>query len=65
MPVNEPHLENLSLYQVQVFTPSFDFQAGSLFMAKGSCFVAMSTNNDIMNNNTGVSAWMEIKELML
>lgn len=34
-------------------------------MAKGSCFVAMSTNEDIFENKLGVNAWMELKELML
>lgn len=34
-------------------------------MAKGSCFVAMGTNNEIFNNTLGVTAWMELKELML
>jgi hypothetical protein len=34
-------------------------------MAKGSCFTAMSTNEDIFNNSGNVNAWMEIKELML
>ena len=34
-------------------------------MAKGSSMVAMSTNEEIMNNNIGVNAWMEIKELLL
>jgi|TARA_B110000285_G_C15097746_1_gene603115 hypothetical protein len=34
-------------------------------MAKGSCFVAMSSNEDIFNNSFGVNAWMELKELML
>lgn len=65
MPVNEPGLENVSLYQVQMFSPSFDYQNGALFMAKGSCFVAMSSNEDISENKLGVSAWMELKELML
>jgi len=65
MPVNEPNLENVSLYQVQVFSPSFDFQLGNLFMAKGSCFVAMGTNDEILHNNSGVNAWMEVKELLL
>lgn len=65
MPVNEPHLDNVSLYQVQMFSPGFDYQNGSLFMAKGSCFVAMSSNEDIFHNSLGVNAWMELKELML
>jgi hypothetical protein len=65
MPVNEPNLDNVSLYQVQAFSPSFDFQHGNLFMAKGSCFVAMATNEEILGNSIGVNAWMEIKELML
>ena len=65
MPVNEPNLDNVSLYQVQIFSPSFDFQNGVLTMAKGSCFVAMSSNEDIFNNSFGVNAWMELKELML
>jgi hypothetical protein len=34
-------------------------------MSKGSCFVAMSTNEDIFHNSLGVNAWMELKELML
>jgi hypothetical protein len=34
-------------------------------MAKGSSFVAMSSNEDILNNTVGVNAWMEIKELLL
>ena len=34
-------------------------------MAKGSCFVAMSSSEDIFNNIVGVNAWMEIKELLL
>jgi hypothetical protein len=34
-------------------------------MAKGSSMVAMSTNEDIMSNDVGVNAWMEIKELLL
>lgn len=34
-------------------------------MAKGSSIVAMSTNEDIFSNDIGVSAWMEIKELLL
>ena len=34
-------------------------------MAKASAFVAMSPNEDIMDNNVGVNAWMEIKELLL
>lgn len=65
MPINEPNVENVSLYQVQIFSPSFDYQHGSQFMAKGSSFVAMSTNEDIFSNDIGVSAWMEIKELLL
>lgn len=65
MPVHEPHLENVSLQQVQVFTPRFEFQAGNIFMAQGSCFVAMGSNEDILQNNVGVNAWMEIKELMI
>ena len=65
IPVNEPGLENVSMYQVQAFTPSFDYQNGSLFMSKGSSFVAMSNNEDIMDNQDGVTAWMEIKELLL
>jgi hypothetical protein len=65
IPVNEPGLENISLYQVQIFTPSFDYQFGSLFMAKASTCVAMSENEDILANTNGVSAWMEIKELLL
>jgi len=65
MAINEPGLENVSMYQVQMFSPSFDFQNGGLFMAKGSCFVAMSSNEDIFNNIVGVNAWMEIKELLL
>ena len=65
MPVNEPNLENVSLYQVQAFSPSFDFQHGNLFMAKGSCFVAMGTNEEILDNTLGVNAWMELKELLL
>lgn len=65
IPVNEPGLENVSMYQVQAFTPSFDYQNGPLFMAKGSTFVAMSANEDIMDNQDGVTAWMEIKELLL
>jgi len=65
MPLNEPSLENVSLYQVQAFQPGFDFQNGGLFMSKASAFVAMSTNEDIFGNSTGVNAWMEIKELLL
>lgn len=65
MPINEPNAENVSLYQVQIFTPSFDYQNGPLFMAKGSSMVAMSTNEDILSNDIGVNAWMEIKELLL
>lgn len=65
MPINEPNMENVSLYQIQMFTPSFDYQNGSLFMSKGSCFTAMSTNEDIFHNTLGVNAWMELKELML
>ena len=65
MPVNEPNLENVSLYQVQVFSPSFDFQNGNLFMAKGSCFVAMGTNEEILNSGLGMNAWTELKELLL
>jgi len=34
-------------------------------MAKGSCFVAMSTNEDILEHHNGVKAWMEVKELLL
>lgn len=65
MPVNEPDVENVSLYQVQLFSPSFDFQNGNLFMAKGSSFVAMSTNEEILKNPIGQNAWMEIKELLI
>jgi hypothetical protein len=65
MPVNGPNLQNVSLYQVQVFSPSFDFQNSDLFMARGSCLVAMSTNDEIQNNTIGVNAWMELKELLL
>ena len=36
-----------------------------MFMAKGSCFVAMATNEEILGNTVGVNAWMEIKELLL
>jgi hypothetical protein len=25
MPINEPGLENISMYQIQIFSPSFDF----------------------------------------
>jgi hypothetical protein len=48
-----------------VFTPSFDYQFGSLFMAKASTCVAMSENEEIFQNSSGVNAWMEIKELLL
>jgi hypothetical protein len=65
MPLNDPGMENVSLYQVQMFSPSFDYQNGPLFMAKGSCCVAMSTNEDIFHNEIGVNAWMELKELLL
>lgn len=34
-------------------------------MSKGSTFVAMSANEDIIDNQDGVTAWMEIKELLL
>ena len=34
-------------------------------MSKGSTIVAMSANEDIMDNQDGVTAWMEIKELLL
>ena len=34
-------------------------------MAKASTCVAMSENEDILANTNGVSAWMEIKELLL
>jgi hypothetical protein len=34
-------------------------------MAKGSCIVAMSSNEDVFNNTASVNAWMEIKELLL
>jgi hypothetical protein len=34
-------------------------------MAKASSFVAMSPNNEIFDNQVGVNAWMEIKELLL
>ena len=34
-------------------------------MAKGSCFVAMGTNEEILHNTLGVNAWMEVKELLL
>lgn len=34
-------------------------------MAKASTCVAMSENEEIFQNSTGVSAWMEIKELLL
>jgi hypothetical protein len=34
-------------------------------MAKGSCFVAMGTNEEILENSLGVNAWMELKELLL
>jgi len=34
-------------------------------MAKGSCFVAMGTNEEILQNSIGVTAWMELKELLL
>jgi hypothetical protein len=63
--VNEPNLENISLYQVQIFTPNFEYENGSQFMAKASSFVAMSPNEDIIDNQDGVNAWMEIKELLL
>lgn len=65
MPVNEPNMENVSFYQVQLFSPSFDFEQGGLFMAQGSCLVAMATNEEILENTAGVNAWMELKELML
>ena len=65
MPLNEPSMENVSVYQVQVFSPSFDYQNGRLFMSKGSCFTAMSSNEDIFSNTQGVNAWMELKELLL
>lgn len=50
---------------MQVFAPCFDFQAGGAFMAQGSCFVAMGTDGEILNNSMGVNAWMELKELLL
>ena len=53
------------MYQVQVFTPSFDYQFGELFMSKAACHVSMSNNEDILDNPDGVNAWMEIKELLL
>ncbi len=34
-------------------------------MAKGSSFVAMSTNEEILKNSIGQNAWMEIKELLI
>ena len=34
-------------------------------MAKGSSFVAMSTNEEILINSVGQNAWMEIKELLI
>ena len=34
-------------------------------MAKGSSFVAMSTNVEILKNSIGQNAWMEIKELLI
>jgi hypothetical protein len=50
---------------VQIFSPTFDYQNGSLILAKGSMFVAMNTDDEILSNNIGVNAWMELKELML
>ena len=34
-------------------------------MAKGSSFVAISTNEEILKNSIGQNAWMEIKELLI
>lgn len=58
--------ENFSFYQVQIFSPRFDFTLNSDYMARATMLVAMDddevTNMNPLGNNT---AWIDIKEIML
>ena len=60
--------DSLSLYQVQIFTPRFDFTLSSDYMSRSTMLVAVDDDevgqfgtNSMANN----SAWIDIKEVML
>lgn len=63
----EGHMsENFSFYQVQIFSPRFDFALNSDYMARATMLVAIDDDENSgfsqIGNNT---AWIDIKELML
>ena len=64
VPAFDAKLENISLYQVQVFQPRFDFLLNSEFLQNSSFISAAPSNqtDGILDNNPAI---VELKEIFL
>mmetsp|Transcript_23297 Transcript_23297/g.22889 ORF Transcript_23297/g.22889 Transcript_23297/m.22889 type:complete len:417 (+) Transcript_23297:1724-2974(+) len=70
IPTNMPEFDDLSLYQVQIFTPRFEFLLGQDYMSKLTPSVVMNSDNDLILSRDQPDrkvegGWLEVKEVML
>jgi hypothetical protein len=64
VPAFDVKLENISLYQVQVFQPRFDFQLNTEFLQNATFISAAPSHqtDGILDNNPAI---VELKEIFL
>ena len=69
---SQPEFENLSFYQIQIFSPRFEFTLPKSYLSRATMLVAMDSDAELMKADTNCSnsaglnaAWIEVKEMML